>query len=138
MAFCPYEDVLGVGHSGGMASLLVPGAGEPNFDSFVANPFISAKQRREQEVHQLLDKLPPETIMLNPDAIGVIKVSMCQRMLGPGSFLPGRMLIGSEQEKEAGPLTSGACADGRTPKSRLPALSRRLCSECNKSHHVTL
>mmetsp|Transcript_37780 Transcript_37780/g.70924 ORF Transcript_37780/g.70924 Transcript_37780/m.70924 type:complete len:546 (-) Transcript_37780:283-1920(-) len=73
VAFCPYEDVLGVGHSGGMASLLVPGAGEPNFDSFVANPFISAKQRREQEVHQLLDKLPPETIMLNPDAIGVIK-----------------------------------------------------------------
>jgi U3 small nucleolar RNA-associated protein 7 len=75
LAFCPYEDVLGVGHSGGVSSLVIPGAGEPNFDSFVANPFITNKQRREQEVHQLLDKLPPETIMLNPDTIGGIKVS---------------------------------------------------------------
>eukprot|EP00238_Polyblepharides_amylifera_P014486 CAMPEP_0196594314 /NCGR_PEP_ID=MMETSP1081-20130531/78000_1 /TAXON_ID=36882 /ORGANISM="Pyramimonas amylifera, Strain CCMP720" /LENGTH=224 /DNA_ID=CAMNT_0041918545 /DNA_START=62 /DNA_END=733 /DNA_ORIENTATION=+ len=74
LRFCPYEDVLGVGHSAGVASLIVPGAGEPNFDSFVANPFITLKQRREQEVHQLLDKLSPDTIVLNPDQIGRIKV----------------------------------------------------------------
>ncbi|KAF9611743.1 hypothetical protein IFM89_034926 [Coptis chinensis] len=62
--FQPYEDVLGIGHSMGISSILVPGSGEPNFDTWVANPFETSSQRREKEVHALLDKLPPETIML--------------------------------------------------------------------------
>lgn len=72
LRFCPYEDVLGAGCAGGVSSLLVPGAGEPNFDSFVANPFQSKKERQEQEVVQLLDKLQPDTIMLDPDAIAKV------------------------------------------------------------------
>lgn len=76
LRFCPYEDVLGVGCAGGISSLLVPGAGEPNFDSFVANPYQGKKERQEQEVVQLLDKLQPETIMLDPSSIG--KVSRAQ------------------------------------------------------------
>ncbi|KAG1679461.1 hypothetical protein FOA52_007753 [Chlamydomonas sp. UWO 241] len=71
--FCPFEDVMGLGHSSGLTTILVPGAGEPNFDSFVANPFQSLSERREQEVHQLLDKLQPDTIVLDPDSIGCLR-----------------------------------------------------------------
>ncbi|KAK9283572.1 hypothetical protein L1049_011820 [Liquidambar formosana] len=71
--FRPYEDVLGIGHSMGWSSILIPGSGEPNFDSWVANPFETSKQRREKEVRSLLDKLPPETIMLDPTKIGNVR-----------------------------------------------------------------
>ncbi|XP_073141062.1 probable U3 small nucleolar RNA-associated protein 7 [Henckelia pumila] len=71
--FRPYEDVLGIGHSMGWSSILIPGSGEPNFDSWVANPFETRKQRNEKEVHSLLDKLPPETIMLDPTKIGSLR-----------------------------------------------------------------
>ncbi|XP_052209532.1 probable U3 small nucleolar RNA-associated protein 7 [Diospyros lotus] len=73
LSFRPYEDVLGIGHSMGWSSILVPGSGEPNYDTWVANPFETPKQRREKEVHSLLDKLPPETIMLDPGKIGAVR-----------------------------------------------------------------
>ena len=66
-------------HAGGCArgvsSVLVPGAGEPNFDSLVANPYAGRKERREAEVANLLDKLQPDTIGLDPDVVG--KVGVC-------------------------------------------------------------
>lgn len=71
--FCPYDDALGVGHSGGFSNLMVPGSGEPNYDSMVANPFETKGQRREMEVAKLLDKLPPEMIQLDGEAVGKVR-----------------------------------------------------------------
>ncbi|KMZ70282.1 hypothetical protein ZOSMA_1G02590 [Zostera marina] len=57
--FRPYEDVLGIRHSKGISSILIPGASEPNIDTFAVNPFETTRQRSEKEVHLLIDKLQP-------------------------------------------------------------------------------
>ena len=55
--FTPFQDILTVGHAAGLSSVLVPGSGEPNFDSREANPFENTKARGEREVKSLLDKV---------------------------------------------------------------------------------
>jgi hypothetical protein len=68
--FCPYEDVLGIGHSQGVSSILIPGSGNPNFDSKNPNPFSTDKHIMDWNVRMLLDKIPWETISLDPSVIG--------------------------------------------------------------------
>nr|CCA27649.1 conserved hypothetical protein [Albugo laibachii Nc14] len=70
--FQPYEDIIGIGHSKGYQSIIIPGAGEPNFDTFAANPYENSKQRNESEVHSLLEKIRPEMISLHAGTIGSI------------------------------------------------------------------
>eukprot|EP01027_Heterolobosea_sp_BB2_P011098 GEZU01016187.1.p1 GENE.GEZU01016187.1~~GEZU01016187.1.p1 ORF type:complete len:599 (-),score=183.77 GEZU01016187.1:230-1984(-) len=77
--FVPYEDVLGIGHAQGFSSILVPGSGDPNFDTFEENPFQTAKQRDEQFIHKLLDKLPPETIALDVNSFAGVNAAPLPR-----------------------------------------------------------
>jgi len=55
--FTPFQDILTIGHAAGLSSILIPGSGEPNFDSREADPFENKKARREREVKSLLDKV---------------------------------------------------------------------------------
>ena len=76
--WCPLEDSLGISHDQGFSSIIVPGAGEPNFDALEINPYENTKQRREGEVRNLLNKLQPETISLNPDFIGNLDLASAE------------------------------------------------------------
>ncbi|XDT41421.1 Trp-Asp (WD) repeats profile [Nakaseomyces glabratus] len=72
MKFVPFEDLLSVGHESGVTNLIIPGAGEANYDALEINPFETAKQRQEQEVRTLLNKLPADSISLDPNVIGTV------------------------------------------------------------------
>ena len=73
--------MLAVGHSGGVSTMLVPGAGEPNYDSRVADPFQGRAARREAEVHALLDKLQPDMIRLDPATIAQVLIDIVYRLV---------------------------------------------------------
>lgn len=71
--FRPYEDSMLIGHSTGISSIIVPGSGEANFDTFENNPYQNQLQRREDTVHKLLEKIPADMICLDPSMIGKVR-----------------------------------------------------------------
>lgn len=77
LRFRPFEDVCAIGHQKGIASIVIPGSGEPQIDSseYNLNPFQDKKQRREAEVRALLDKLDPNMITIDPNEIGGMEES---------------------------------------------------------------
>ncbi|WFD29308.1 putative U3 small nucleolar RNA-associated protein 7 [Malassezia sp. CBS 17886] len=110
LRFCPYEDVLGVGHARGFTSLIVPGSGEPTFDTGEADPFETKARRREREVHSLLDKLQPQMITLDPDTVGQLDTRSNRAVEGA-----------NPAPAKNAPLTRAA--DG-TPYARLSRVQR--------------
>ncbi|KDN52995.1 BING4CT-domain-containing protein [Tilletiaria anomala UBC 951] len=116
LAFCPFEDVLGVAHGKGFDSLIVPGAGEPNFDSSEANPFENRRTKREREVHSLLDKIQPDMITLDTEMLGQLESKTLQLQAEPAA--PTRLTVAAQSS-----LAIVKSADGR-PYARLSRIER--------------
>lgn len=69
--FCPFEDLVLLGTSDGIGTMLVPGSGSAHFDTLADNPFETRNQRREKEVRSLLEKIRPDMITL-PEMVSKI------------------------------------------------------------------
>ncbi|KAF9762552.1 WD repeat-containing protein 46 [Nosema granulosis] len=64
LAFRDYEDILTVGHLSGIVNIVVPGSGDPTYDSYEDCPFDTKDQKKEKEIKRLLDKIPYQLITL--------------------------------------------------------------------------
>lgn len=70
LEFCPFEDVLGIGHARGVSSILIPGSGIASYDSRLPNPYFKEKDSADFNVRNLLEKIPHDMISLDPSAVG--------------------------------------------------------------------
>merc|ERR1712136_537356 len=112
--FCPFEDVLGIGSKKGVTTILVPGAGEANPDSWQYYPYQTKKQRAETEVRMLLKKCQPETIALDPDILAKLDQNKIEELdeekLKRVGFKPDRKFVPKRKQR-------GKAKDGAKQKS---------------------
>ncbi|GEQ70513.1 hypothetical protein JCM33374_g4191 [Metschnikowia sp. JCM 33374] len=119
--YVPFEDILGVGHSKGISSLIIPGAGEANYDSMELNPYESAKQRQELEVKALLNKLRPDTISLDPSFIGTVDKNARNVRLNKNDLLS----VEEREKKERENAESEIRPDLKPEQSKLKNYMRK-------------
>lgn len=120
LTYVPYEDVLVGGHAGGVSTMLVPGSGEPNFDSLVADPYAGKKARQEAEVGSLLDKLQANTIVLDPEELGRVRQE-------PGAVARERQLA----QREANAAARREALDKSNTKKRM-----KVCTGGGERQHT--
>ncbi|CAG9483526.1 unnamed protein product [Plasmodium vivax] len=89
LSFQPFEDICCVGARHSIKSLLIPGAGLANIDTYVNNPYETKKQVRENEVRSLLDKLPPDTITFGEGQLGRVSPFASSPAHGQGATRQG-------------------------------------------------
>ncbi|WFD33944.1 putative U3 small nucleolar RNA-associated protein 7 [Malassezia cuniculi] len=146
LRFCPYEDVLGVGHAAGFTSLIVPGAGEPTFDTSEADPYEGKSRRREREVHSLLDKLQPDMITLDPDLLGQLDTRASRgAVIAPSTSAPDGVvtraadgtpyarLTRAERLQLEGGIEDDADAELNDTSERIVKADRGVVKEKNKA-----
>ncbi|KAH7890330.1 WD40-repeat-containing domain protein [Phlebopus sp. FC_14] len=63
--FCAFQDILTIGHNAGLSSILVPGSGEPNFDSMEADHLKTRERGGSAR-----SRIQPDMIALDPDFVG--------------------------------------------------------------------
>ena len=74
LKFVNFEDFLGCGTNLGFSSIIIPGSGIANFDTFENNPYETKNQRREKEIKNLLEKIPYNMIHIDPTKLNNINI----------------------------------------------------------------
>ena len=74
LKFVNFEDFLGCGTNLGFSSIVIPGSGFANFDTFENNPYETKNQRREKEIKNLLEKIPYNMIHIDPSKLNNINI----------------------------------------------------------------
>ena len=72
LKYVNFEDFLGCGTNIGFSSIVIPGSGFANFDTFENNPYETKKQKRENEIKNLMEKIPYNMISLDPHKLNTI------------------------------------------------------------------
>ena len=72
LEYINYEDCLGVGQVGGFELMLVPGAGESNYDAFESGIGVSKKTKSNIDMRRLVEKLPANSISIDPNQVYTI------------------------------------------------------------------
>ena len=74
LKFVNFEDFLGCGTNLGFSSIIIPGSGIANFDTFENNPYETKNQKKEKEIKNLLEKIPYNMINIDPYKLNNINI----------------------------------------------------------------